>query len=717
MTRKSKKCRPPGPNAPERPGETAYCLPPGFATQARMPYSLLAVCGLLLLAVALVFTQTARHGFIIYYDDQDYVCDNPQVADGLTASGTAWAITHFHSDNWHPLTWLSHMLDCQLYGLQPGGHHLSNVLLHAAASVVLFLAMWRMTLAPWPSAWVAAVFAIHPLRVESVAWVAERKDVLSGLFFMLTLWFYARYAERPASFGRYLLVLASFALGLTAKPMLVTLPFVLLLLDYWPLGRLAWSAPRTQLVRLVVEKIPLFVLAAASCLVTLAAQRAAMRSLGQVAFAARVANAAVAYVAYLGKMLYPAGLAVFYPIAKGPPLAWEVIAAVALLLAISTAVFLVRRKCPYLLFGWLWYLGTLVPVIGLVQVGMQAMADRYTYLTQVGLYMAIAWGGERVFRHWRYHRPVVGLAAALGLMSLALCAWQQTAHWKGDETLWRYTLASTSKNWIAHNNLGAVLTERGQAGEAIAEFQEALNLRPDFELAHYNLAFVLAGSGQVDAAVAHYEEALKLKPDYAQAHNNLGFALAARGQVDEAIGHYREALKINPDYAEAHSNLAFALGGRGQVDEAVGHYEKALEIRPDNARDHNNLGFFFARRGQLDKAVVHYRKALELMPDYALAHNNLGNALVGEGQLDEPIARYEEALKIKPNLAALHYNLADALATRGQVDEAITHYRKALQIKPDYIEAHNNLGIALTERGRLDEAIAHYRQALQIKPD
>ena len=418
MTRRSERRRPPTESCSER-SERSACgavdrLALRSAVQVWSPYTLPAVCGLLLLAVITVFGQTAGHDFL-NFDDPDYVYENPHVQSGVTGKEIAWAITTCHSDNWHPLTWLSHMLDCQFYHLKPGGHHLTNVLLHSAAAVLLFLALQRMTAALWPSAWVAAIFAIHPLRVESVAWVAERKDVLSGLFFMLALWSYARYVERPASWGRYFLVVASFALGLTAKPMLVTLPLVLLLLDYWPLrrgrgvgdwgpGTSDWSGslpsaiqPRsTSFLRLVVEKIPLFALAAISCLITLAAQRGALWSLERLAFPSRVANAAVAYVVYLERMFCPTGLATLYPLPKGPPPAWELVVAIAVLAAISTAVVVVRRKCPYLLFGWLWYLGTLVPVSGLVQVGNQAMADRYTYLTQIGLYMAFAWGAAHL---------------------------------------------------------------------------------------------------------------------------------------------------------------------------------------------------------------------------------------------------------------------------------------------------------------------------------
>ena len=503
MSRRPKKHRPPDPGHSERLEQAASRLADGLTSgavvQVRRPYAVLAVCALLLLAVIAVFGQTARHGFV-NFDDDYYVYENRHVSGGLTGDGAAWAITAFHAGNWHPLTWLAHMLDCQFYGLAPGGHHLTNVLLHAAVAILLFVALRRMTGALWPSAWVAAVFAIHPLRVESVAWVAERKDVLSGMLFMLTLWLYARYAERPASWGRYLLVVGSFAVGLTAKPMLVTLPFVLLLLDYWPLGRLGWGLSQFSLgekrheavkmplvpggtpiaklsvppVRLIVEKISLFVLAAASCAVTLAAQRGTVQSLQQLAFSRRVADAVVAYVAYLGKMFCPAGLAVFYPLAESPPPVWEVIAAVTVLSAISTVAFLARRKCPYLLFGWLWYLGTLAPVVGLVRVGGQATADRYTYLTQIGLCAAIAWGVAQVVDYRPLRRW--GVAAVLSLVAAALivCAWQQTRYWRNNETLWTHTLACTSRNPLAHNNLGLALAARGQVGEAMEHYQKAL---------------------------------------------------------------------------------------------------------------------------------------------------------------------------------------------------------------------------------------------------
>ncbi|MGA2621659.1 MAG: tetratricopeptide repeat protein [Thermoguttaceae bacterium] len=668
------------------------CLRVSASSALRLPPSAFLVIALLLLAVAAVFGQTLDFNFVNFDDDQ-YVIANAQLMRGLTGETAAWAITTYYASNWHPLTWLSHTLDCQLYGLHPWGHHLTNVLLHAAAAVLLFLALRRMTGALWPSAWVAAVFAIHPLRVESVAWVAERKDVLSGLCFMLTLWLYARYVDRAeggrrkaegsgataglsssadstggqatrgtrqAEGGRrkaggrvailalYLSVVAAFALGLTAKPMLVTLPFVLLLLDYWPLGRFskdeggrmkdeggrgktercglvgraALDAPcirqenrlfhpssliphPSSLARPVVEKIPLFVLAAASCVVTLAAQRDAIKPLEQVAFAGRVANAAVAYVVYLGKMLYPAGLAVFYPLPKGPPPVWEVVAAAGALLAISTAVLVVRRRCPYLLFGWLWYLGTLVPVIGLVQVGDQAMADRYTYLTQIGLYMAFAWGAADMAGAGPYRRWPLAAVSALVLAGLIVCAWRQTRHWRDSETLWTHTLACTSQNPIAQNNLGNAFAGHGQLDKAVDHYRKALEIKPDYELAQYNLGNALCGRGQFDEAIDHYRKAVAIKPDYVEARSNLGNALCSRGQLDEAIDHYRQALKIKPDAVEVNYNLGDALAGRGQVNEALGYYQKALDLA--TARNDRALADVIRARIEIYRAGKPFR--------------------------------------------------------------------------------------------------------------
>jgi protein O-mannosyl-transferase len=518
-----------------------------------------ALCGFLLLAVALVFGRTVGHEFV-NIDDGPYVYDNPVVLKGLTLEGFRWAFTTGHASNWHPLTWLSHMLDCQFYGLQPGGHHLTSVLLHGATVVVLFLVLWRMTGLLWRSAFVAAVFAVHPLRAESVAWVAERKDVLSGLFFVLTLWAYAGYARRPFSPVRYLTVAALFALGLMAKPMLVTLPFVLLLLDYWPLGRIGPAAGRPFSFPwpVVAEKLPLLALTALSCAATFWAQGGAIATIDAIPISSRIANALVSFVAYIGSFFYPEGLAVFYPLQAGSLPTGKVAASTLTLAGISAAALVWRRRFPYLFVGWFWYVGMLVPVIGLLQVGSQSMADRYTYLPQIGLCLSVTWGGAQLAASGRYRRRAcVAVSAAVVLILMGL-GWRQTSYWRNSETLWIHTLDCTADNYEAHNSLGNVLTERGQFDAAIPHYQKALEIKPNYAAAHYNLGVVLSERGQNDAAVAHYLKALEIKPNYAEAHNNLGTALAERGQIDAAIAHFQKALEINPDYAGARDNLNLA---------------------------------------------------------------------------------------------------------------------------------------------------------------
>ena len=697
-------------------------LSPFPLSGARQRYLVLAVCGLLVLAVGLVFGQTVRHEFV-NLDDTMYVYENPQVSRGLTAEGICWAFTDT-SGNWHPLTWLSLMGDCQFYGLNAGGHHLTNNLLHAATAVLLFLVLWRMTGGFWPSALVAALFAVHPLHVESVAWVTERKDVLSGLFFVLTLAVYVHYVRRRFSWGRYLLLSIVFALGLMAKQSLVTLPFVLLLLDYWPLRR--WSdrpylkltppltppltSPLTPELtpphynggdfvgganflgsllgrfslrwQLVLEKLPLLLLAAVASLDAVWAASNVLAPTKRLPWGWRIGNAVILYVAYLGQFFYPLGLAAFYPRPGLDLPMWRIGGAFLILLSVTVTVCFWRRRCPYLLVGWLWYLGILVPMIGLVQVGIGAMADRFTYLPQIGLCIAVVWGLTNICRSSRRHRWVCGVTSALVLLVLMGCAWRQTSFWRDSETLWTHVLACTSGNNLAHNSLGAAL----------------------------------AGRGEVDEAIQHYRQALEINPRFAEAHANLGVALAGRGEVDEAIQHYRQALEINPRFAEPQYNLGNALAGLRRIDEAVTHYRKALEINPCYAEAHNNLGVVLAGRGEVDEAIQHYRQALEINPYYAEAHNNLGGVLAGRGEVDEAIQHYRQALEIKPYDAEPQYNLGNALAGLRRIDEAVTHYRKALEINPRHAGTHNNLGIVLAGRGEVDEAIQHYRQALEINP-
>jgi tetratricopeptide (TPR) repeat protein len=670
----------------------------------------LAVCGLLLLAVGLVFAQTVRHAFV-NIDDGVYVSENPHISHGLTASGVAWVFTNSHAGNWHPLTGLSHILDSQIHGLNAGGHHLTNVLLHAAAAMALFLVLWQMTGGLWPSAMVAALFAVHPLRVESVAWIAERKDVLSGLCFALTLGAYVWFLRRPSSRARYLVLLLVFALGLMAKPMLVTLPAVLLLLDYWPLGRFPF---RWQLVR---EKLPLLALVAVFCLATVWAQGKVSAFGNYLALSWRIGNALVSYVTYLIQMFWPVGLAAYYPHPEYHLPFWKALGALVLLTCISAAALKWRRRCPYLLVGWLWYVGMLVPVSGIVQVGSQGMADRFTYLPQIGLYIALAWAVGEACRSWPYRRWLCGVGSALVLTVLMGCAWRQTCFWSDSETLWTHTLACTSGNSPAENSLGLALSSQRRLDEAMEHYREALRFRPDYMEAHTNLGAALSERGRRGEALVHYRKALEVKPGSAIAHNNLAAALTDQGRLDEAVRHYQKAVEIDPDYVQARTNFASVLTTLGRRDEARAQHQKILEIEPDNAEFYASLGDAAGAQGRIEEAMAQYRKALELNPDYAEAHTNFGYILTRLGRFDEAMMHYRKALELKPDSAELQNNVGLALAGQGQLDEAAAHYRKALELKPDYVMAHNGLALVLGAQGKPSEALAHFRKALKIKPD
>jgi tetratricopeptide (TPR) repeat protein len=546
-------------------------------TRRRNRYLATAICGLLLLLVAVVFGRSVGCDFV-NFDDDAYVYNNPHVANGVTRDSIAWSCTAMHSCNWHPLTWLSHALDCQIYGTQhAGGHHLTNVVLHAAVTMLLFLVLWRMTGRLWPSAFVAAVFAVHPLRVESVTWIAERKDLLSGLFFMLTLAAYLRYVRHPFSWRRYLLVAAMFALGLTAKPMLVTLPFVLLLLDYWPLGRMTVSGLPLQQTwrRLIGEKIPLLAMAGASSLVTSLAQQKAFVPVDIVPVSSRISNALVSYVGYIGQMFYPAGLAVFYPHPQDGLAVWRIAAAATVLLAVSVAALLAWRRLPYLFVGWFWYVGMLVPVIGVVQVGSQAMADRYTYLPQIGLCIAVAWGAADLAVAWPYRRRVYAVASALIVAGLMACTWQQISYWQNSETLWVRAVACTPNDASLRDRLGNTLAGNHNLGAAIAEYRKAIEIDPEYASAHNSLGKALGEQGHGAAAAVEYRTAIALNPDFADAHNNLGAILAIGGQNDAAAARFRRAVEIKPRFALAHSNLARILVKQGRGDEAIVEYRSS----------------------------------------------------------------------------------------------------------------------------------------------
>jgi len=568
----------------------------------------------------LVFGQTLRHDFV-NYDDQEYVYQNTNITHGISMGGVRWAFTHLHAQNWHPLTTISHMLDCDFYGLKPAGHHFTNVLLHTVAVLLLFFALWDLTGAFWRSAFVAAVFAIHPLHVESVAWVAERKDVLSAVFFMLTLGAYVRYVRAP-SIRRYLMVAVLFALGLMSKPMLVTLPFVLLLLDYWPLNRIKnqRSDVRGQknLLTLVVEKIPLVCLSAVSSIVTFLAQRHALGWTEQLPMSLRINNALVTYIAYIWQMLWPVKLAVFYPHPENRLPRWEIIMALTVLIAITAAGIALRKKRPYFITGWLWYLVMLVPVIGIAQVGWQARADRYTYLPQIGLYILVTWAVLDLSAGWRRQPQILGVTAAILLAALSWRAYIQTSYWHDSEMLWTHALAVTPKNDVAENNLGIVLLGRGRVDEAISRFQTAVDLRPENAPAHDNLAKAFLQKGQAPKAMEHYRRLLEIQPDNGEAHNILGTVLVQQGRIKEAIDEWRETLAFQPENGNAKSNLAWVFATYPEESvrngtEAVQLAEQALKLSGGkNPIIFRTVAAAYAESGRFGEAVDTAERGLEL---------------------------------------------------------------------------------------------------------
>jgi protein O-mannosyl-transferase len=588
----------------------------------------------------LVFGQTLWHDFV-NYDDPRYVYENTQITSGLSLSGITWAFTHIHSMNWHPLTTISHMLDCQLYNLKAGGHHFTNVLLHSIAAVLLFIALQQMTGAFWRSAFVAAVFAIHPLRVESVAWIAERKDVLSGVFFMLTLLAYVHYTHAP-SLGRYAAVALVFVLGLLSKPMLVTLPFVLLVLDYWPLSRLGARTPdgKAQSLMRVLEKIPLIALSFVSSVVTFLAQKGAVGWTEQLPVATRLNNALVSYVAYIWQMLWPVNLAVFYPHPEHRLPLWEIILSLLLLICITTLAIALRKQRPYLTTGWLWYLGMLVPVIGLVQVGWQGRADRYTYLPQIGLYIAVTWsvGDSTAFR--RHQRTILSAAAILVIGILSLCAWVQTSYWRDSETLFKHALAVTTNNDVAENNLGIVFLRQGKLDDAISLLQAAVNLRPDNSPAHENLAKALLQKGEVSEALIHYQKLLELQPDNIEVHNIVGTVLVQQGRIREGVEEWQKVLVIQPDNGNAMSNLAwiFATSPEDSLRDgakAVQLAEGALHISGRRIPlIFRTLAAAYAENGEFSKAIQTAQQGVELA-------NNQGNSALAT-ELQGNIVLYQE---------------------------------------------------------------------------
>jgi len=583
------------------------------------------------------------------YDDDIYVSVNPHVQGGLGPAGLRWALTSFYASNWHPVTWLSHMLDWQAYGMAPSGHHVSSLLIHLGAVLVLFVAFDELTGAPGRSAFMAALFAVHPLHVESVAWLAERKDVLCALFWFAAIAAYAR-RRKTARFGLGAMVVVFAVLALMSKPMAVTLPLTLLLIDVWPLERglreNAYTAAR--------EKIPLFALAAAASVLTVMAQYRG-HSMVAIPVLERAANAAVAAVWYLVKTIWPSGLAVFYPHPGVSLPAWKIAGSIAVLAAITAAAVRLRRERPYLLFGWLWYLVTLVPVIGLIQVGQQGMADRYTYVPLVGIFAAVSFGLYDAIPRAARVIPALAVVAALIVLTRA-----QAATWKDGEALFTRALAVTENNDVAHAHLGLLRARQGRFAEADQHFREALRIHPASAGAHLDLGSNLAQMGKGDEALAEFRAALALDPGDPRIHTNLGGLFEREGNLVEARAHFLEAIRLDPDFEAAHLGLGVVSAASGRLDDALVQFREGIRLDPGSAEPHDRAATVLARLGRFDEAYAEFAASIRLDPKRADTHCNWGTALASQSRYREAAAHFAEAIRIEPQLARAHFSLAAA---------------------------------------------------------
>lgn len=628
------------------------------------------ICLALIAVTLAVFWQVHSFDFI-NYDDNRYVTENRHVVTGLTIDNIIWAFTASHFFMWHPVTSLSHMLDCELFALNAGGHHLVNLAIHIANALLLFEILRRMTNRIWPSAFVAAVFALHPLSVESVAWVAERKNLLSGLFWFLTIVAYIRYVNKP-QISNYLLVILVFVLALMAKPTTVTLPFALLLLDYWPLDRFE----KLSLWRLFKGKIPLFVLSAGLCVITVITQQSGdVLSLNrQFPFSIRLANALVSYATYICKMIYPVHLTVFYPHPGFSLALWKSVAAFMLLAVISIILLYFGRKKSYLVVGWFWFLGTLVPVIGFVQAGAQAMADRYTYIPLIGLFIIIAWGANDLLINWKHRKVLLTVVAGAIVLVLSVCAWRQTSRWQNSQAVFEHTLNVTSGNYVACNNLGFALLEQDKFDEAISLFQRALQIKPDHVEAYNNLGMAYGKLGRKDEEMQAYQQALKLGSAHAETYHNLGITLNQQGRYREAIDAFKQAIKINPELSQVYYELGSAYGKIGLRQEEMEAYNKAIKMNPMYYQAYTNLGVVYSQLGRFEEAINSYLQAVKIEPDYADAYNNLGVVYGQLGRFRESIEAFQRAVQLKPDFAEAHCGLGISYIMAGDKDSAIKEY-------------------------------------------
>ena len=689
------------------------------------------ICVFLTIALCSVYLQVKDHQFI-NYDDQQYVTENSHVLSGLNPGNIKWAFTSVYASNWHPLTWISHMMDVDIFGMKPGMHHLTNVIFHILNSILLLIVLNQMTGALWRSAVVAALFALHPLHVESVAWIAERKDVLSTFFWMLTMLAYHRYVGSH-TISKYLLMILLFGLGLMAKPMLVTLPFVLLLLDFWPLKReelnLSTNGSQTTLLwwlktnprgilRLILEKVPLMIMALAASGITFYAQSAggSVTSLERMSFGTRIQNVIISYVAYLWKMIWPLNLAVFYPYPKQFSIL-TVVVCFWLLIAITVIVVMSVRRFPYLVTGWFWYLGTLVPVIGIVQVGYQSMADRYTYIPMIGIFVMIAWGIPELLDKWQFKKIALATLTGIVIPILIVCSWMQVGYWKNSNTLFEHALNMTVNNDVAHYSLAKDLIDHGEFDDALKHCTEALKIHPYNSHANNIMGLVLKKRGEISKAISYYSKAIQIDSNYVEAYNNLGSAFINQGKNSEAVKQFSRAIEIEPECVFAYINMGVALANQGRLNEAIHQYHKALQIRPDSFEAHYNLGIALISQGKIDESIDQYKKVLGIDPGNVFAQEALTSLLAKRNRIEDSVAGLRKELENESNKLGLYVKSGDIYQSGGDLGKAAENYERVVLIEPLNVHSLNRLASIYSNWGEYEKALDAMRKVIKVQPD
>ena len=685
-------------------------------------YTMILVSILIAVVTLSVYWNVIGFSFI-RLDDSAYVTDNLFVKKGISLDGIKWAFSEVYVDYWHPLTWLSHMSDIQLFGLNPGMHHLTNLVFHILNAILLFIVLDRMTGAVLKSTAVAVFFALHPLHVESVAWISERKDVLSAFFWMLTMLSYHWYILKRTIL-RYLTVVTPFILGLMSKPMLVTLPFVLLLLDFWPLNRFNsdWenvhernpsflntfrSSNRRHLLSiLILEKIPLIMLGMVSCVITVYGQKSvgAMRDLATIELSSRVSNAITAYITYLGKMLWPTHLAIFYPYPNSIQPLWVLLCAIVLL-SITVCGFLYAKKSPYLIVGWFWYLGTLMPVIGIIQVGDQLMADRYTYIPLIGIFLIVVWGFTDFVAKWRYKKVFLGGSSAIIFALLIISTWLQIGFWKNNEALFSHAVTVTENNYLAHGILGSVFIAKGDVNVGIKEYYEAIRINPYYYLAYFRLGEVFTRRKEYDKAIEYYSKGLEIKPEDILARNYLGNLFAKLGRTDDAINQYNESLRKVPHQSVVYNNLGNTYVLKGDIEKAIGCYQYAINEKHDYYDAIKNL-----------KNALTIKKVQELLksdPQNFTLYTKLGNIYYQLGVYDEAVAQYQKAISIQPNFSQAMNGLMIIYSRRQEYDKAISILKNLKLIQPDNPEVYYNIACLYAKQNMIDKSIDWMKQAIK----